>query len=105
MQIRFSHDYPKLWGQKKAELLAVKIILAEVIQANKKLLNYDTKFITRDLLEEYYPLPKSGHLLQLVFLGDEGIPFCTIRTMTPEKYKYYSSAVGKEFSIILTGDD
>ena len=39
-KIKFSHKYPKLWGQKTAELVCIKILEAEEIGADLK--HYDT---------------------------------------------------------------
>lgn len=94
MEIRFSHIYPKLWGQSKAKLLAVEIL--EVSKRTPELLEYDTKTASG----KYYPLP-DGQLLQLVFLGNLGIPFCTLRRATLEKMRYYSSNIGEDFDIII----
>lgn len=93
LKIKFSHDYPKLWGQKWAQLLAVRII--DAASVGPDLVDYDT--ITSN--GEYYELPKTGKLIQLVFLGDKGIPFCTLRRYTPEKLHYYVNAVSKGFNI------
>jgi hypothetical protein len=93
MKIKFSHPYPKLCGQEKAELLRVNL-LAEV---NPDLREYDTKI--RD--GEYYELP-AGKVIQLILLGDKGIPFCTIRRYTPEKWEYYCGCIGQNFNIEVT---
>ena len=90
--IRFSHKYPKLWGQSTAELMRVNL-LADI---NPTLLEYDTNWADG----EYYELPK-GKVIQLIFLGDLGIPFCTIRRYTDEKWKYYCGCVGDTFKIEL----
>ena len=94
MRIRFSHNYPKLHGQTSAELLAVRYIRIDE-NTPRELLEYDTKYAEGC----YYPLRK-GEYLQLVFLGNLGIPFCTIRRAYPEgKFFYYCNAVGKSFDI------
>jgi hypothetical protein len=95
MNIKFSHNYPKLWGQKKAELIGVRILNAQAI--NKDLIEYDTKTSEG----EYYELPKKGELIQLVFVGDKDIPFCTLRRYTEVKYLYYSENVGNTFDIVI----
>ena len=43
-----------------------------------------------------FPLKRSGKYIQLVFIGDKRIPFCTIRPAWPE---YYESAIGEVFEI------
>ena len=94
MKIKFSHNYPKLWNQQTAELLAVKDIKINK-QTHPDLIEYDTK--VKD--GEYYTL-KAGNYIQLVFLGDKGIPFCTIRSAYPQnKVDYYRQNIGKVFEI------
>lgn len=120
-KITFSHIYPKLWGQKTAKLLAVELLSAKEVQENKDLLEYDTRYSTEKSIamqdkefDDYYPLPKSDNLIQLVFLGDKGIPFCTIRSAYMKigyklgnKLDYYKGLIGEEFEIdivIKAGD-
>ena len=43
MQIKFSHRYPKLHGQKTAQLLSVKT--ARRSEFTKKFIDYDTLFV------------------------------------------------------------
>lgn len=95
-QIKFSKEYPKLWGQTKARLVAV--ILIDAASIGQDLLDYDTK----DIKGEYYMIPRSGYLLQLIFVGNKGIPFCTLRRHTPEKETYYRDLMGHNFEIIRT---
>lgn len=43
---------------------------------------------------------KPGRYIQLVFLGNLGIPFCTIRPAFPSrKVDYYNGAVGEWFDV------
>ena len=111
-QIKFSHIYPKLHGQTKAELLDIKTLDAKDVQANKGLLEYDTRYSDEELpgLNKYYSLPKSGELIQLIFLGDKGIPFCTIRprwrydrgeNRKVDKVGYYVGKIGEMFDIVI----
>lgn len=111
--LKFSHNYPKLWGQNKAELIAMRIIDAQAVAINKDLLEYDTKWeewdgVTRDLYgtpvwdEGYYPLPKDGKLIQLIFIGNKEIPFCTLRRYTPEKILYYRNLMNQVFDVVIT---
>lgn len=94
-EIKFSKEYPKLHGQTGGILLAVLFIDKEKFPLSQELLDYDTKAVDGS----YYPLPKNDYL-QLVFLGDKLIPFCTIRRRTPEKEKYYLSKINQEFKLI-----
>ncbi len=96
--IKFSHDYPKLWGQNKAELIEVVIISQNEI-LDKDLIEYDTKNSKGD----YYQLPNDD-LIQLVFVGNKRIPFCTLRRFTREKYNYYKNLIGELFEIKITSN-
>lgn len=97
MIIKFSSDYPKLWGQKQGRLLGVYAIAHEL---HKDLIEYDIKKSDGS----YYPLPK-GTVIQLVFLGDKGIPFCTIRRFTPNKFSYYVGLVGEDLKIQIMEEE
>jgi len=101
MKIKFSKQYNKLWNQSEAELLAVKNIKINK-QTPKELIEYDTKAVDGS----YFPL-KSGTYIQLVFLGDKGIPFCTIRAAYPQtKVDYYRNNIGNVFKIeMIKGDN
>ena len=91
--IRFSHEYPKLHGQTSAELLAVRPLKIDA-HTPPELLDYDTTYYGGR-----YPL-RSGEYIQLIFLGNLRIPFCTIRSAYPEsKVAYYRQSVGKVFQI------
>ena len=103
--ISFSKKYKKLWGQTKAKLIAVEDINIDDNTSND-LLEYDTK--AED--GSYYEL-KKGQYIQLIFLGDKNIPFCTIRdrcgASAPflrdyiDKREYYKDKIGKMFNIII----
>lgn len=98
--IKFSHEYPKLWGQFTGKLIYVEQFNPEKEMREmeiEELIEYDTK--TSD--GEYYELP-TGDLIQLVFIGECRIPFCTLRRYTPQKYKYYKSKVGQVFKVVRT---
>lgn len=106
--IKFSHDYPKLHGQTSATLLAVVPIRIDR-NTPKELIEYDTTYyVTRELSEvglglgtvkEYFPLP-TGDYIQLVFIGNLRIPFCTIRkAYPPSKVEYYKGKVGELFKV------
>lgn len=49
---------------------------------------------------------KRGNYLQLVFLGNLGIPFCTIRSDKPAmnglraKHDYYREKIGERFQLL-----
>lgn len=97
IEIKFSGNYPKLHNQTTAELVAVRDIRIDR-NTPKELLEYDTK--KED--GTYYSL-KTGNYIQLVFVGNFSIPFCTIRTKTSkwggDKKAYYIEQIGKVFTI------
>ena len=93
--IKFSNEYPKLWNQTQAKLIDVSSIYPEEIKED--LIEYDTKSVNG----KYYELPKTK-MIQLTFIGEKRIPFCTIRRWTADKEVYYSGAVGEIFEIVRT---
>ena len=104
--IRFSHDYPKLHGQITAELLAVKPIRIDR-NTSRELLEYDTTYYDKPFKDatslyaekQHFPLP-TGDYIQLIFLGNLRIPFCTIRKAWPkQKVEYYTAAIGEIFAV------
>ncbi len=98
LNIVFSKNYKKLWGQNKAIL----VYLREIDFFNEKqksLKEYDTLAVDGS----YFQL-KNGKYLQLVFLGNKGIPFCTLRPAYNGYGKsilYYTEYLNKEFEIII----
>lgn len=95
--IKFSHSYRKVHGQTSAELLAVRQLHIDK-NTPAELFAYDTTYETPEG-EGRYPL-KTGNYLQLIFLGDLRIPFCTIRpAWPPQKREYYESKIGQMFAI------
>lgn len=98
--IKFSSDYPKLHGQKTATLVAVARIKIDK-NTPPELFEYDTKKSDGS----YYEL-KHGTYLQLIFLGDKSIPFCTIRSAYPtHKVEYYKSSIGQKFNVEIVEDN
>ena len=104
--IKFSHDYPKLHGQTSAELLAVRPLKIDA-HTPRELLEYDTTYYKYGFCtwgdppkeKLHFPLP-SGEYLQLIFLGNLRIPFCTIRKAWPSfKIDYYKSKIGETFVV------
>lgn len=108
--IKFSHAYPKLHGQTSAELLAVRPIRIDR-NTPDELLEYDTTYYDKPFKDatslyaekQRFPL-LTGDYIQLVFLGNLGIPFCTIRkNYPPQKGDYYRGKVGDTFTIEIKG--
>jgi hypothetical protein len=94
MKIKFSHHYPKLHGQKLAQLLAVE--LRNRSNLTEKFIEYDTAYAGG-----HYPLPPKQYIV-LVFLGNEMIPFTTVRPWNENKFQYYRNSIGKIFKIEIT---
>lgn len=98
--IKFSGDYPKLHGQKEATLVAVAKIKIDK-NTPQEFIEYDTKKSDGT----YYEL-KEGTQLQLIFLGDKCIPFCTIRSAQPShKVEDYKASIGQRFAIEILEQD
>jgi hypothetical protein len=104
MQIKFSHEYPKLHYQKSAQLL--KVTLVDRSELSEKFIEYDTVYtvepaigVCSEAVMGHYPLP-NGRYMILLFQGNEHIPFTTVRRFTEEKFRYYNSSVGKLFDIV-----
>lgn len=97
-KIKFSHNYPKLHGQQTARLLDVEIKDRRAMQ--QKFIEYDTRYHDDGGLQGYYPLSPGKHLI-LVFFGDAGIPFTTVRSWTAGKESYYRELIGKLFSVVI----
>lgn len=104
-KIKFSHNYPKLHGQTSAVLLAVRELYFPK-DSNHELLEYDTSYPSPHGID-FYPLP-AGPYLQLIFVGNKHIPFCTIRPkyggFRKNKKGYYEGQIGKAFSIVIIED-
>jgi hypothetical protein len=95
-KLKFSHEYPKLWGQETAILLRCEEVQLEDLDPD--LIEYDTCFDDGPRWG-YYPLPKKGHYLLLTFQGEKKIPFTTLRRWTPRKAAFYEGAIGELFKI------
>lgn len=93
MQIKFSHDYPKLHGQKSAKLVHVETIGRD--ELSPKFIEYDTVYDGGR-----YKL-NPGIYLVLTFIGNDRIPFTTVRRHTMEKCEYYCNAMHKTFDVAI----
>lgn len=101
LKIRFSHDYPKLAGQSKARLLYVgRFTYDPYDERSRALIEYDTRTCNGG----HYDLRRGRYVL-LLFLGDNGIPFTTIRPIIGmygrDKRKYYNEHIGEEFEVVI----
>ena len=105
LKIKFSHKYPKLHGQTTATLLAVRD-LSFPKDKNEDLIEYDTKYVGF-VGKGYFPLP-NGEYIQLIFVGNKHIPFCTVRPKYSDfsinKKEYYEGLIGQDFEIVVKGE-
>lgn len=91
--------YPKLHGQSGAVLLDVQNHMRDSLP--ESFVEYDTQYYDGTTGYYHYGLPP-GQLLVLVFIGNNLIPFTTVRRWTPENQVYYKSSIGKYFQITIT---
>lgn len=108
-KIKFSHEYYKLLGIRYNGVDNIATLL-EVVDINLEDLSdtmrrYDTCY-SENNDNKYYPLPKKGKYLLLIFVMNGSFytmgVFTTIRRNTPQKRDYYKSCIGQYFEIILT---
>jgi len=93
--IQFSHEYPKLWGQTECNLIHVRYLPRD--QITPELTEYDTRWHDEGQ-SGYYQLPETD-VIQLIFIGNKGIPFCTLRRFTKQKLDYYTEKKYQIFQI------
>lgn len=96
-KISFNNDYPKLHNQATAELLLV------INDVSGAMLNTICERVTKyDTLRndgKYYHIDNNQDFMILVFLGNKGIPFTSIRKMNQENIDKYCDSVGEVFLI------
>lgn len=93
--INFSFEYTKLYYQETALLVAVYKTTKQ--RLSKLFLSYDTCYHA-DNAVKFYDLPET-ELIFLIFLGDQNIPFTTVRRYTDKKWNYYKSSIGQIFEL------
>lgn len=97
-EIKFNRYYQKLYEQTSAELIAVRPISYKDI--NTVLAIYDTSFYEKGSL--FFRKFEVGNYIQLIFLGNYHIPFCTIRKDDEEgKLEFYRDNIGEQFKIVI----
>lgn len=97
LTIKFSHDYeklPLLWENTRAVLLRVQRVRLE--DQSFAFIDYDTKIRQGG----YYPLPKAGDFIVLLFQHETGMLFTTIRRYTYEKKEFYLNHRQESFRLI-----
>ncbi len=85
----------------------MRVIVRDRSELTDKFVDYDTRYLEYDCngmwseqKVNHFPLPPNKYMI-LVFIGNEFIPFTTVRRFTEEKYSYYKSEVGNVFNINL----
>ena len=99
--IFFDDNYPKLHNQTTAKLVAIETIRINN-EKHKELLEYDT--IKSD--GSYYPIDTNNNnqYIQLVFIGNKHIPFCTLRKFGGYNWSYYKTKINDLFKIVIKKD-
>jgi hypothetical protein len=104
--ILFSHHYEKLWGQTSAKLLAVNtdIYIHRPFDVSElgSLVDYDTRYYDQSEWVMKRGTIAKGEYMQLVLLGNKGIPFCALRRQNVENRKRYIGKEGETFLIGVT---
>lgn len=100
-EIEFDNNYPKLFGQKYAKLLAVFVGISgeRLFKKMPDLMYYDT--IRNDGMRTYIE-PDETYMI-LLFEGDLGILFSSIRKSNEENTEKYCDSIGEVFSIVIKG--
>lgn len=94
--IKFSHNYPKLHGQKTATLKGWDTWTGEALKARLP------EFVEYDTLRDdgtHYKIENNKFYIILLLWGDKRIPFTTIRECTDRNKAKYINSVGKQFKI------
>lgn len=93
--ITFRHRYPKMCGQTSGRLVAVLPIMIDR-NAPDYMMKYETTYSENGKL--FYDKLPDGEYVQLVFVGNLGIPFSTIREAWPHnRVKFFYESVNDEF--------
>ena len=92
LNIKFSHNYPKLHSQKSARLVHIQLV--NRTNMHNDFVQYDASYPDGNGEVGYYPLT-----------GDKLIPFTTARQWTKEKEQYYQTSLGKLFDIVYLSND
>jgi len=99
MNIKFSHKYSKLMTGVNGIGFCKKLYLLDVI--NIKLEDLSESFLNYDTDEGTFELPKKGDYMMLLFKKETTTHLMTtLRRRTPDKEKYYRSAIGQWFDVV-----
>lgn len=98
--LEFKYNMPKLCNQRKAKLVYHNVITMIGLEKYKDLLKYDLdKGDGKD-----FQLDNSQYYLILLFVGDKGIMFTSLRKYNSENIAKYAD-IGKEFVIEIENDN
>lgn len=106
-KIKFSNKYTKLYGcvnkrfPEEARLL--NVFVQHKRDMHEDFISYDTKYFYSDGYK-YYQLPSAEYLV-LLFMGDNGQLFTTIRSNRKhpfDKEVFYKDAIGEMFEVVIT---
>jgi hypothetical protein len=99
MEIKFSHRYSKLMTGKEDFGFCKRLCLLDVV--NVKLEDLSESFLDYDTDEGTFELPKKGDYMMLLFKKETTTHLLTtLRRRTPDKEKYYRSAIGQWFNVV-----
>ena len=96
-EIKFDNNYPKLFNQKHAKLLMVINDLSGEVLKNKF-----PSFVYYDSIRDdgkLYAIDKSEKYMLLLFWGDSGTIFTTLRKQNPENTAKYNDSIGDLFRL------
>jgi hypothetical protein len=106
-KLRFDHNFFKIHGQVTAKLISVDIISRTELDA--KMVDMDTQYycnkethvkgVFTKVVKNY--VLSNGLLILLVFLGNDQIPFTTLRQLKDKNLKFYRGRIGQEFDIVI----
>ena len=113
IEIKFSHTYVKMpsvfWSGTDSRTWLIGVSDCNLDDLPDEFVNYDTAYSIGDNVGYvgYFHLP-CGRVLVLTLMTDDSdvykgcnIVWTTVRRSTPEKKKYYESAIGQEVKIVI----
>lgn len=96
--LMLEHDYAKLWGQKRAQLLAVLKVSVKEDENRRK--EYEGYYMDSSAKAQVEGI-KKGNYIQLVFIGEHGIPFSVLRPYSYSKWEGYRDLIGTYFQMLI----
>lgn len=112
-QIKFAHNFFKLYGQTHATLLDVELVSPGDLSPD--MVYMDTLYYADEQVDgqpegvihkvsRNYDLPKKGTMILLTFKGNRKIPFSTLRSFRDRDKKEYDERVGNEYDIVIESE-